>query len=73
MSHETLHYTKLDLALRMIKRAVPNGLKAGYVLFDSWYSCLFIAFNALGLFNFMKATFFSFSKMMHSNSILCSF
>ena len=38
MSHEALHYTKLDLALRMIKRAVSNGLKAGYVLFDSWYA-----------------------------------
>lgn len=38
MSHEALNYTKLDLALRMIKRAVENGLQAGYVLFDSWYA-----------------------------------
>jgi hypothetical protein len=38
MSHEALNYTKLDLALRMIERAVENGLKAGYVLFDSWYA-----------------------------------
>jgi hypothetical protein len=38
MSHEALHYTKLDLALRMIERAVSNGLQAGYVLFDSWYA-----------------------------------
>lgn len=38
MSHEALHYTKLDLALRMIQRAVSQGLKAGYVLFDSWYA-----------------------------------
>jgi hypothetical protein len=38
MSHEALHYTKLDLAIRMIERAVSNGLQAGYVLFDSWYA-----------------------------------
>ena len=38
MSHEALHYTKLDLALRMIERAVSQGLQAGYVLFDSWYA-----------------------------------
>jgi hypothetical protein len=38
MSHEALNYTKLDLAVRMIERAVENGLKAGYVLFDSWYA-----------------------------------
>jgi hypothetical protein len=38
MSHEALNYTKLQLALRMIERAVSHGLKAGYVLFDSWYA-----------------------------------
>jgi hypothetical protein len=38
MSHEALHYTKLDLALRMTERAVSQGLQAGYVLFDSWYA-----------------------------------
>jgi hypothetical protein len=38
MSHEAVHYTKLDLALRMIERAVSQGLQAGYVLFDSWYA-----------------------------------
>jgi DDE superfamily endonuclease len=38
MSHEALHYTKLDLALRMIERAVSQGLQAGYVLFDGWYA-----------------------------------
>jgi hypothetical protein len=38
MSHEALNYTKLDLALRMIQRAVSQGLHAGYVLFDSWYA-----------------------------------
>ena len=38
MNHEALHYTKLDLALRMIERAVSNGLQAGYVLFDNWYA-----------------------------------
>jgi hypothetical protein len=38
MSHEALHYTKLDLALRMIQRSVENGLQAGYVLFESWYA-----------------------------------
>jgi len=38
MSFEALNYTKLDLALRMIERAVSHGLKAGYVLFDSWYA-----------------------------------
>ena len=38
MSHEALHYTKLELALRMIQRAVSQGLQAGYVLFDSWYA-----------------------------------
>ena len=38
MSNEAVHYTKLDLALRMIERAVSHGLQAGYVLFDSWYA-----------------------------------
>lgn len=38
MSHEAIHNTKLDLALRMIERAVSHGLEAGYVLFDSWYA-----------------------------------
>ncbi len=38
MSYEALHYTKLDLALRMTERAVSQGLQAGYVLFDSWYA-----------------------------------
>jgi len=38
MSYEARHYTKLELALRMIERAVSHGLKAGYVLFDSWYA-----------------------------------
>ena len=38
MSHEAIHHTKLELALRMIKRAVSYQLQAGYVLFDSWYA-----------------------------------
>ena len=38
MSHEAVKHTKLDLALKMIERAVSHGLKAGYVLFDSWYA-----------------------------------
>ena len=38
MSHEAMHYTKPDLALRMIERAVSHGLQVGYVLFDSWYA-----------------------------------
>lgn len=38
MSHEAMHYTKLELALRMIKRVVSHRLQAGYVLFDSWYA-----------------------------------
>jgi len=31
-------HTKLDLALMMLKRAVSQGITAGYVLFDNWYS-----------------------------------
>jgi len=38
MSREASMYTKLELALMMLKRAVFHGITAGYVLFDSWYS-----------------------------------
>ena len=38
MSREASMYTKLELALMMLKRAVSQGITAGYVLFDSWYS-----------------------------------
>lgn len=37
-SFEAATYTKLDLALQLIKRAVAHGIDAGYVLFDSWYA-----------------------------------
>jgi ubiquitin len=37
-SFEAKHYTKLQLALMMIERAVSCGIVPGYVLFDSWYS-----------------------------------
>ncbi len=37
-SFEAKHYSKLDLALMMIKRAIDNGFTARYVLFDSWYA-----------------------------------
>jgi hypothetical protein len=38
MSFEAKHYGKLDLALQMIQRAFDRGIRAGYVLFDSWYA-----------------------------------
>jgi hypothetical protein len=38
MSCEAAGSTKLDLAVAMLKRAVAKGIKAGYVLFDSWYA-----------------------------------
>lgn len=38
MSYEAKRYSKIDLALEMIKRARAHGLRAGYVLFDSWYA-----------------------------------
>ena len=38
MSYEANSYSKPQLAIRMIKRAVSRGLGAGYVLFDSWYA-----------------------------------
>ncbi len=38
MSREASMYTKLELALMMLKRAISQGITAGYVLFDSWYS-----------------------------------
>ena len=38
MSFEARHYTKLELALMMIQRAVNCGVVPGYVLFDSWYA-----------------------------------
>jgi len=38
-SFEAKHYSKLDLALMMLKRALSQGLNARYVLFDSWYAC----------------------------------
>ena len=37
MSHEAKSCSKLQLAVRMIQRATAKGIKAGYVLFDSWY------------------------------------
>jgi hypothetical protein len=37
-SFEAKHYTKLELALIMIQRAVNYGIVPGYVLFDSWYA-----------------------------------
>ena len=38
MSYEASCYSKPELAIRMIQRAVSRGLRAGYVLFDSWYA-----------------------------------
>jgi hypothetical protein len=38
MSYEAKHFSKLDLALQMIQRAYDRGIRAGYVLFDSWYA-----------------------------------
>jgi hypothetical protein len=38
MSYEASRYTKLQLAHTMIKRAMSHGLRAGYVLLDSWYA-----------------------------------
>lgn len=37
-SFEAKNYSKLDLAVMMIKRAIDNGFSARYVLFDSWYA-----------------------------------
>ena len=37
-SFEAATYSKLELALQMIKRAIANGIGADYVLFDSWYA-----------------------------------
>ena len=38
MSYEAKTYSKLDLSLKMLKRAVTHGIRAGYILFDSWYA-----------------------------------
>jgi hypothetical protein len=38
MSHEAKHQGKIKLALQMFQRAFDRGIRAGYVLFDSWYS-----------------------------------
>ena len=38
MSHEAKHQGKVQLALQMIRRAFDRGIRAGYVLFDSWYA-----------------------------------
>jgi len=38
MSYEAKHFGKPDLALQMIQRAFDRGIRAGYVLFDSWYA-----------------------------------
>jgi len=37
-SYEAKHYSKLELAVMMIERAVGYGILPGYVLFDSWYA-----------------------------------
>ena len=36
-SHEAKYKTKLDLSLQTIQSAFDRGIRAGYVLFDSWY------------------------------------
>ena len=38
MSYEAKNFTKLDLAIMMIERAINCGIVPGYVLFDSWYA-----------------------------------
>jgi hypothetical protein len=38
MSYEAKHQGKVELALQMIQRAFDRGIRAGYVLFDSWYA-----------------------------------
>jgi hypothetical protein len=38
MSHEAKNQGKVQLALQMIQRAFDRGIRAGYVLFDSWYA-----------------------------------
>ena len=37
-SYEAKYKTKLDLSLQMIQSAFQRGIRAGYVLFDSWYA-----------------------------------
>jgi hypothetical protein len=37
-SYEAKHQNKIDLALSMIQTAYDHGIRAGYVLFDSWYA-----------------------------------
>jgi hypothetical protein len=37
-SHEAKSFSKLELAVQMIKRAIGHGIRADYVLFDSWYA-----------------------------------
>jgi len=37
-SFEAANFSKLDLTLQMIKRAIVCGIGADYVLFDSWYA-----------------------------------
>ncbi len=43
-------YTKLQLSLQMIQRAVSCGILPGYVLFDSWYAWPWFI-NAIGKIN----------------------
>lgn len=40
-----------DVSVELIKQALANGLKAGYVLCDSWFSSpkMFLALKRLGL------------------------
>lgn len=38
MSYEAKHLGKTELALKMTQRAYDHGIRAGYVLFDSWYA-----------------------------------
>ena len=37
-SFEAAHYSKLELAVQLIQRAIRCGFCADYVLFDSWYA-----------------------------------
>jgi len=37
-SYEAKNFSKIELGLQMVRRAVAHGFNANYVLFDSWYA-----------------------------------
>jgi hypothetical protein len=70
---EEADMSKIDCAIKMFKRAIRKGLRADYVLMDSWFTCeAFInavcevknqSINLIGMYKYVKTKFLYQEKM----------